>query len=75
MYGGEGNRRINGQIIAGVFYVVGHSGYDLVSLTDEQITRYMLAFWDPEFYAPDETIDSWFEVMERSLDTDACSVF
>lgn len=75
VYGAVGNRRIGERIIAGVFYVVGYSGAGLVSLTDEQMTRYMKKFWAPENHDLDDVLDSCLKVMEQSMDINVKSVF
>ena len=45
----EGNRRINGDVIVGNFYICGSSeDGELVSLTDEEMEKYKERFWEPE---------------------------
>jgi len=59
LIGLEGNRRVNGEIIAGVFYVVGGSSDgEFVSLTDKQFERYKARFWEPESYTQEEVEQS-----------------
>ena len=47
----EGNRKVNGRIISGVFYIVGaDKHYYPRSLTSKELERYMSMFWDiPDF--------------------------
>lgn len=56
-----GNRRVNGHIIAGTFYIVGVKTGVLRSLTDAEITKYSLRFWEPEIISDDEILDSYFD--------------
>lgn len=54
----EGNRRLNEDIIAGVFYVVGEDNCgNFVSLTEAQIERYSKRFWEPEVFLDGEITD------------------
>lgn len=39
----------------------------LRSLTDNEITRYMSQFWEPELFTEDEIIESWFDELALSL--------
>jgi hypothetical protein len=56
--GMEGNRRIEGDVIAGPFFIVGDAGEDVCSLTDEQIERYTKRFETPEDISPLEIFES-----------------
>lgn len=56
-----GNRKVNGHIIAGTFYIVGAKDGALRSLTDAEITKYTLQFWEPEIFSEDEVLDSYFD--------------
>lgn len=40
LIGLEGNRRVDGQVIAGTFFVCGDDGEDFCSLSDEQLEKY-----------------------------------
>ena len=54
----EGNRRLNEDIIAGVFYVVGEDNCgNFVSLTEAQIERYSKHFWEPEQFSMEDVTD------------------
>lgn len=53
--GKPGNRRLdNGSIIAGPFLIVGESGSDFCSLSDEQVDRYVEKFKEPHEISQDE---------------------
>jgi hypothetical protein len=58
LLGLEGNRRLCGDIIAGVFYVVGEDNRgNFVSLTETQIEQYTKRFWTPEVFLDGEIAD------------------
>ena len=64
LIGLEGNRRVGGDIIAGVFYIMseGEDG-ELVSLTEEKIKYYTEKFWEPEVFGSAEiepSVHIWF---------------
>lgn len=46
--GSEGNRRIEGDVLCGCFFVAGDTGEELCSLTEEQIKKYAEQFAQPE---------------------------
>ena len=53
--GMEGNRKINGDIIAGTFQIAGDDGIGgTTDLTDEQISKYTKMFEADESYTPEE---------------------
>ena len=54
------NRQIGTKVIAGTFYIVGIRKGSLRSLTDKEIARFTLRFWEPEIHSDDEVFDSWF---------------
>lgn len=61
--GMDGNRRIGdgSTIMAGSFFVCGDAGETFRSLTDEEVTRYMARFAEPEDISPEEVeADSGF---------------
>lgn len=62
---GTGNRKVGNRILAGTFYIVGYEDGRLISLTDEQITRYTLRFWETELYSNDQVFDSWIGSLEE----------
>ena len=59
----EGNRRIGDDIIAGTMYIVATNDDRLpISLTDKQISKYALRFWNAEYFDD-------MEVVEANLNT------
>ena len=62
-----GNRKIKDHIIAGTFYIAGVNRGALRSLTDEEIIRLTLQYWDTEIFTEDEVLDSWFAYNFGSL--------
>lgn len=54
------NRQIGSRVIDGIFYIVGVHKGKLRSLTDEEIVRFTLRFWETEIHTEDEVFDSWF---------------
>ena len=54
------NRQIGTRIIAGTFYIVGIHKGNLRSLTDQEIVRFTVRFWDKEYHADDDVFDSWW---------------
>ena len=62
---GTGNRKVGNRILAGTFYIVGYEDGRLISLTDEQITRYTLRFWETELYNNDQVFDSCIGSLEE----------
>ena len=55
LIGLEGNRRIDGDVLVGTFFVVGDSGEgDYRSLTDEECGRYMERYAEPEEISQEE---------------------
>ena len=52
--GMQGNRRLQGDVIAGPFFVAGDTREDLCSLTDEQLEYYKERFWEPEEISQEE---------------------
>ena len=61
-----GNRRIGNDIIAGVFYIVGtDDDGNFASLSQDEINKYGLHFWEPEAFTEKEVADSvWMEFHE-----------
>lgn len=50
----DGNRRLNGDVIAGPFFVVGTDGENFRSLTDAEVERYKQRFAKIENISPEE---------------------
>ena len=58
LLGLEGNRRLGGDIIAGVFYIVGEDTCgNFISHTAEQMKHYSKRFWKPERFSLDNITD------------------
>lgn len=53
------NRRVGDKIICGVFFIVRVKDGKLKSLTDADVVKYSLQYWDAESYTDDEIIESW----------------
>ena len=65
LIGMAGNRRIGdgSSIIAGPFFICGDDGESFRGLTDEEVTRYMARFAEPEDISPEEVeADTGFRV-------------
>lgn len=56
--GMDGNRRLNGDVIAGPFFVVGEDGENFRSLTDAEVQKYMQRFGEIEDISPEEVQSS-----------------
>lgn len=54
LIGMDGNRRLDGDVIAGPFFVVGEDGENFRSLTDEEIEKYRQRFGEIEDISPEE---------------------
>lgn len=54
LMGMDGNRRLNGDVIAGPFFVVGTDGENFRSLTDAEVERYKQRFAEIEDISPEE---------------------
>lgn len=54
LMGMDGNRRLNGDVIAGPFFVVGTDGENFRSLTDVEVERYKQRFAEIEDISPEE---------------------
>lgn len=55
------NRRVGQRIIAGTFYIIRTEKGELQSLTDADIIKFTLRFWEPELFDEDELIESWLD--------------
>ena len=64
-FGFPANRKVNGKLISGTFYIVGVTDGKLRSLTDREISKYTTQFWHAESYTEDEVLEAWLdEVVE-----------
>ena len=57
--GMDGNRLWMDDIICGTFYIARVKNGKLVSLTDCDVVKYSLEYWQSEHYDDNEIIDSW----------------
>ncbi|MCI9126159.1 MAG: DUF3846 domain-containing protein [Eubacterium sp.] len=55
--GSDGNRRIEGDVLCGSFFIAGDDGENLCSLTEEQIKKYQDRFAEPENISREEIED------------------
>lgn len=61
-----GNRRINGDIIAGVFYICAEDEQgNLTSLSPEDMERYKAMFWNPEYYTENDVQNSLYYTIKE----------
>ena len=68
LIGLQRNIKVNGDIIAGTFFICGDDGYgNSISLTDEQIDLYLKRFAEPEHYT-DEQVRSNIHYTIRSAE-------
>ena len=63
------NRKVDGEIISGVFYIIavdkkGHP----ISMTDKQMMKYMMQFYEPEHYSYRDVLSNWSDYMLKELD-------
>lgn len=57
LLGMEGNRKIEGSVIAGPFFVVGTEGEEFCSLTEDETEKYLARFSEPEEISEEEVIE------------------
>lgn len=55
------NRRLGNRILAGTFYIVRVKNSILQSLTDADIIKLTLRFWEPEVFTEDEILEAWLD--------------
>ncbi len=65
----EPNRKVGDEIICGVFYVVAvdNSGIP-ISMTERQIMKYILRFYEPEKYSYHDVLENWSDCLIRELE-------
>ncbi len=65
----EANRKVCGEIICGVFYVVAvdKNGHP-TSMTDAQMMRYMMRFYEPEEYSCCDVLENWSNQLLKEFD-------
>ena len=60
--------KVNGEIIAGTFFVVGvDDNYFIASLSDEDILKYKESFRNIEIYTDKEVRESYWNKFEESI--------
>lgn len=65
----EPNRKVGDAIICGVFYIVAvNDAGKPISMTDKQMMKYMMKFYEPENYDYSDVLDDWSNRMIRELD-------
>ena len=64
----KGNRKVNDEIIAGTFFIVGidDKGY-ISSLDDELLEKYKTRFWNIENYTDKEVSKSYWNKFEETI--------
>ena len=66
----EPNRKVGDEIICGVFYIISVDDVGKpVSMTDRQMMKYMIRFYEPEKYSYDDVLENWSYCMEREIDS------
>ena len=66
----EPNRKIGDEIICGVFYIVAvDDTFKPVSMTEKQMMKYMMRFYEPEEYSYHDVLENWSECLLKKLDT------
>lgn len=70
LLGLKGNRKVNDEIIAGTFFIVGidDKGY-ISSLSDELLEKYKKRFWNIENYTDKEVSKSYWDKFEETINS------
>ena len=62
------NRKVDKEIILGVFYVIGvDTDYHPRSLTQSEVEKYTSRFWEPEAYSYIDIVDNCMDMLYDSL--------
>ena len=65
----EPNRKIGDEIICGVFYMVAvDDTFKPVSMTEKQMMKCMMRFYEPEEYSYHDVLENWSECLLKKLD-------
>ncbi len=66
----KGNRKINDEIIAGTFFVVGFDEHGFISsLSESKIKKYTERFWDIENYTDQEVSKAYWDSFMMSIES------
>jgi hypothetical protein len=66
----EPNRKIGDEIICGVFYIVAvDDTFNPVSMTEKQMMKYMMRFYELEEYSYHDVLENWSECMLKEFDS------
>ena len=64
----KGNRKINNEIIAGTFFVVGFDEHGFIaSLSNKAIEEYTNHFWNTEKYTDQEVSKAYWDKFENTI--------
>jgi hypothetical protein len=67
--GFEANRKVCGESICGVFYVVAvNKNGQPTSMTENQMLKYMMKFYKPEYYTSYDVLSNWSDQLLKELD-------
>lgn len=65
----EPNRKVGDEIICGVFYIVAvNDAGKPVSMTDKQMMKYMMRFYEPENYSYHDVLENWSDCLMKEID-------
>ena len=58
------------EIICGVFYIVAVDDEGKpVSMTDKQMMKYMMRFYEPEKYSYHDVLENWSDSLMKEIDS------
>lgn len=66
----RGNRKVGSKLLAGVFYVVGIDGEELVDLPFKEMEQYYERFWKPECYTEADVKAAYRAELFKGIDLD-----
>ena len=66
----EPNRKIGDEIVCGVFYIVTvDDAGKPISMTDKQMMKYMMRFYEPEVYSYYDVLENWSACLMKEIDS------
>ncbi len=66
----EPNRKVGDEIICGVFYIVAvDDAGKPISMTDKQMMKYMMRFYEPEVYSYYDVLENWSDCLMKEIDS------